>query len=60
MNPAEISKLKINTDATEDKMMAIDVANPLRILSAYLTTTATIRPPTAWQMIAAQAHTVYP
>lgn len=32
-------------DATHEIIMAADVANPFRILSAYFTTTATKRPP---------------
>ena len=35
--------------------MAMEQANPLRMLSAYLTTTATIRPPQAFR--ATRYHT---
>lgn len=38
-------KSKKYMDATQDTIMAADVAKPFNILSAYLTTTATRRPP---------------
>ena len=38
---------KKQNEMTDDTRMEIDVANPLRILSAYLTTAATKSPPYA-------------
>lgn len=45
-------KLKSNMymDAMQDMIMATEVAKPFSILSAYLTTTATMRPPAACNM----------
>jgi len=37
-------KSKRYIDTTHDMTIAADVANPLRMLSAYFTTTATMRP----------------
>lgn len=34
-------------EATQDMMIATDVAKPFNMLSAYFTTTATMRPPAA-------------
>ena len=36
---------------TEDTIIEIEVAKPLRILSAYLTVMATTNPPKAWKKI---------
>jgi len=42
-----MKSLRKKYETTEDKIIEIDVAKPLRILSAYLITRATIRPPAA-------------
>lgn len=51
MAPIENWKLKLKLkryiEATQEIIMAKDVAKPLSILSAYLTTIATMRPPPA-------------
>lgn len=44
-------KSKANADMIQDNMMLKEVANTLRTLSAYFTTTATINPPTACTVI---------
>ena len=44
-NSKEIENWNINTDPTHEMMIAEDVAKPFNILSAYFTTTATMRPP---------------
>ena len=38
----------MKNDTIEDSMIEREVANPLRMLSAYFMTTATMIPPSAW------------
>ena len=43
-------------ETSADKTSESDVANPLRILSAYLTTVAMTRPPNAYKYMRARAE----
>jgi len=47
-------------DTNADINMDNDVAKPFSTLSAYLTTTATIRPPAACNMITLHTYSSYP
>ncbi|OTF74619.1 hypothetical protein BLA29_006019, partial [Euroglyphus maynei] len=55
-NVAPIKNCMIDT--IHEMMIEMDVAKPLRILSAYLTTTATNRPPCAFKNITVQVSIV--
>ena len=48
------------TDTTQETIIANDVAKPLRMLSAYFTTTATRSPPNACIKITIQTKVEYP
>jgi len=50
-NCSDSSKSKKYIDAMHEMTIAADVAKPLRMLSAYLTTTATSSPLNAWREI---------
>ena len=54
--------LKSNSiaDTTQETMMEKDAANVFSTLSAYLTTTATMRPPAACTVTTSQTSEVYP
>ena len=49
-------KSKSTTDAKKERTMAKLVANPLRMLSEYLMTTAVTKPPKTWIPTVAQAQ----
>jgi len=54
--PGVILKLKRATEARNEITMLKLVANPLRILSEYLMTTAVTKPPKTWTATVAQAQ----
>lgn len=56
MNDGVMRKSNSATDARKDRMMERLVANPFRMLSEYLMTTAVMSPPKTWIATVAHAH----
>ena len=56
MKDGVMRKSNNSTDAREEMMMDKLVANPFRMLSEYLMTTAVINPPNTWIATVAHAH----
>mmetsp|Transcript_9740 Transcript_9740/g.22379 ORF Transcript_9740/g.22379 Transcript_9740/m.22379 type:complete len:80 (+) Transcript_9740:195-434(+) len=53
-------KLKNNAEISDEHSILSELENTLSTLSAYFTTTATMRPPTAWTVITATTTELYP
>ena len=59
-NCKDAERPKINMDMKHVMTTARECANPLKILSAYFTTTATIRPYVAWRATIYNTNRSYP